>query len=185
MLVAFRCLLSCTSSIRNIEICIKGKHVIIVQYLGYRGNGKSVWDWKGRDKKAKGGVTEDINLRSFLIKGAPLGNGGNLGLFFVLEMKKSRSRSRYAYYAVTSHSTKYGWLHQNFINLLLLRFYIGNTNLIFLTIYYLRNDDIFKQLILLNFTLTKFTQKLSFHNKVIDSQCVTNISWIMDINNWI
>lgn len=36
---------------------------------------------KGRDRKTMGGDTEDINLRSFLIKGAPLGNGGNLGPF--------------------------------------------------------------------------------------------------------
>lgn len=37
----------------------------------------------------KGGTIEDINLRSFLIKGTPPGNGGNLlGSLLVLEIKK-------------------------------------------------------------------------------------------------
>ena len=108
--------------------------------------------------------------------------------FFVLEMKKSRSRSRYAYYAVTSHSTKYGWLHQNFINLLLLRFYVGNTDPIFLTIYYFRNDDIFKQLA--NFiyfisfswycTFANFENVNSF---IRQFKSVINILWIIGINN--
>lgn len=43
---------------------------------------------------------------------------------------------------------------------------LGNTNLIFLTIYYLRNDDTFEQLILLNFTLTKFTQKFTIKLRI-------------------
>lgn len=36
---------------------------------------------KAETERQKEGVTEDINLRSSLIKGAPLGNGSNLGPF--------------------------------------------------------------------------------------------------------
>jgi len=33
---------------------------------------------EGEEDGGKGGAIEDINLRSFLIKGTPPGNGGNL-----------------------------------------------------------------------------------------------------------
>lgn len=41
----------------------------------------------------RGGAIEDINLRSFLIKGTPPGNGGNLlDSLLVLEIKKPITR---------------------------------------------------------------------------------------------
>lgn len=43
----------------------------------------------GIENGGRGGAIEDINLRSFFIKGTPPGNGGNLlDSLLVLEIKK-------------------------------------------------------------------------------------------------
>lgn len=55
-------------------------------------------EWRKRRERrgvggGGGGAIKDINLRSFLIKGTPPGNGGNLlGSLLVLEIKKPITR---------------------------------------------------------------------------------------------